>query len=364
MRRAATALALALAIGLALAAASPALAQTGLERAPQAVVAVTVQGEIVGSGVVVAVGYVLTAAHVADDVATYAPKVLRDGVEVPFAVVAIDRTRDLALFRLDTGAITPVAFPYPGSLRQGQDVVALGFPVGLRSVTFTKGVVSSPAQDYQGQTYIQTDAAINPGNSGGPLVDNQGRLVGINVQKISGGGVDTVGFSVPGDDALVFVRAHVPATKLDVGESPSQNAMQWTLGLAVIGVLGLTGAYLFVRRSSRAERPELAVPLPSPAAMRRRTFHVHAPDRDEEVTIRLPAVVGGATNADIRVHGDGVGDYQARIGLEALGTVTVTDLVGAGGLYCGELCVSHAVIEPGMSFRVGATVITLVERRA
>ena len=64
----------------------------------------TVQGQIIGSGVVVADGYVLTAAHVADDVVAYSPKVLRNGAEVPFKVVAIDRTRALALFRLDTDA--------------------------------------------------------------------------------------------------------------------------------------------------------------------------------------------------------------------------------------------------------------------
>ncbi len=53
----------------------------------------------------------------------------------------------------------------------GQDVIALGFPIGLTSVTLSKGVVSSPSQTYAGATFIQTDAAINPGNSGGPLMD-------------------------------------------------------------------------------------------------------------------------------------------------------------------------------------------------
>jgi len=368
VRRVASALAIALASALALAlapmAASPAFALTGLERATEAVVAVTVQGEIVGSGVVVADGYVLTAGHVADDVAGYSPQVLRNGVEVSFSVAAIDRTRDLALFRLDTDAITPVAFPFPGSLQQGQDVVALGFPVGLRSVTFTKGVVSSLAQHFEGQTYIQTDAAINPGNSGGPLVDSAGRLVGINVQKISGGGVDTVGFSVPGDDALTFVRTNAPGAKLEMAESPSRSAMNWTLGFAALGVLMLSVAYLLVRRRTGRMKEDLGGRLPTPEASRRRTFHVAGPNRDEEVSIRLPAVIGSARNADIRVSDAGVADYQARVGLEALGTVTISDLVGNDGLYCGDLCVSHAIIEPGLSFRVGATEITLVERRA
>jgi hypothetical protein len=357
-------LALALAWVLLPVSARPALAATGLDRATTSVVAVTVQGQIVGSGVVVADGYVLTAAHVSDDVASYAPRVLRDGGEVPFEVVAIDRVRDLALLKLDTGSVAPVTFAYPGTLSRGQDVVALGFPIGLTSVSLTKGVVSSAAQDYQGSTFVQTDAAINPGNSGGALVDDQGRLVGINVAKVTGGGVDTVGFAVPGADALAFVRASAPGARLDVAQSPAESATNWTLVAAGAGIVVLTFAYLSVRMRAHEARGSLGGRPPAPASSMRRTFHVAGSDRDEVLTVRLPAVVGSAVNADIRVTDAGVGEYQARIGLEALGTVTITDLVGHDGLFCGDMCVSHAVIEPGMSFRVGATEITLVQRRS
>jgi hypothetical protein len=338
-------------------------AATGLDQATRAVVAVTVQGQIVGSGVVVASGYVLTAAHVADDVASYSPRVLRNGSEVPFGVVAIDRTRDLALLKADTDAIVPVTFAYPGSLVQGQDVVALGFPIGLTAVSLTKGVVSSLAQDFQGATFVQTDAAINPGNSGGALVDDQGRLVGINVAKVTGGGVDTVGFAVPVADALAFVRASAPGAQISIAASPAQNATDWTLIAAATGILVLTLAYLSVRLRTHAARGELTGPPPVPESSMRRTFHVVGTGRDEVVSLRLPAVIGSAANADIHVTDAGVGEYQARIGLEALGTVTITDLVGNDGLYCGDMCVQHAVIEPGLSFRVGNTEITLVERR-
>lgn len=363
MRRARP-IAAALALVLACALPAPALAATGLARATAAVVAVTVRGEIVGSGVIVADGYVLTAAHVADDVASYAPRVLRGGAEVPYTLVAIDRTRDLALLKLDTGGIQPVEFAYAGSLSQGEDVIALGFPIGLKSVSFTKGVVSSPAQDLGGQTFIQTDAAINPGNSGGALVDSAGDLVGINVQKVSGGGVDAVGFSVPESDALDFVRRSAPSAALEVAPSPARSAIVWTLAISAAGVLGLTAAFLIVRRRTADLRDDLGGRLPAADGSKRRTFHVAGPSRDEEITVRLPAVVGSARNADIRIQDAGVRDYHARIGLEVLGTVAVTDLADGEGVYCGDLCVLHAVIEPGMSFRVGATEVTLVERRA
>ncbi|MDO8964353.1 MAG: trypsin-like peptidase domain-containing protein [Coriobacteriia bacterium] len=351
-----------LVIALALAVPGAAWA-AGIDRAQQSVAAVVVGADIIGSGVVVAEGYVLTAAHVADDVRGHGPRVELGGVGATFTVVATDRTRDLALLRTDTHAVQPVVFGDSGSVRRGQDVTAIGYPIGLRSVTFTRGVVSSPSQVFDGRTFLQTDAAINPGNSGGPLVDAEGRLVGINVEKVSGGGVDTVGFSVPVADALAFVRATAPDAKLEVAPGLDQRSMTTTLLTAAAVLVILTAIYLGTGLLFRRRGGDLSGPVKTPAASLRRTFHVAGPARDDEVTVSLPAVVGSAANADLRVVDPGVAEYQARIGLEALGTVTVTNLLDDDGVFCGDGCVKHAVIAPGMSFRVGQTVVTLVERR-
>jgi hypothetical protein len=363
VRRRLAAAAAALLLALLPASQAAAAAATGLARAQQSAVAVTVGTDIVASGVVVSDGYVLTAAHVVDDTAGFAPKVLVAGQSRPFTVVSVDRQRDLALFSTDTSGAPPIVFGDSSTLANGQEVVTIGFPVGLPSVTISKGVVSSTAQQVDGKTLIQTDAAINPGNSGGPLVDASGNLVGINVEKISGTDVSALGFAVPGDAAMAFVRGAVPGIRLQVAPGFSQIATGWTLAAAFAVLALLTIAYVVFSRRDAMRRNALTGTMPAPVSSQRRTFHVAGPGRDDEVTLRLPAIIGAAHNADIRVGGPGVQDYHVRIGLEPLGTVTVTNLVGTDGLYCGEACVTHAVIEPGMSFRVGATEITLVERR-
>lgn len=356
-------IACALACALACAMPASAVAATGLERASRAVVAVAVGPQIVGSGVVIAPGYALTAAHVVDDVAGFAPVLVVGGAETTFTVVAIDRARDLALLSAPTFDVQPVVVADSGALTRGQDVTAIGFPVGLRSVTFTRGVVSSPAQEFRGRTFVQTDAAINPGNSGGPLVDSEGRLVAINVEKLSGGGVDTVGFSVPGADALAFVREAAPGAAVELTPGTGQRITWFALAFAALGLMSLSIAYFVIERRVRLRRAELSGVVEASQAASRRTFHIDGPGTHEERSLRLPAVVGAASNADIRVTDPGVREYEARIGLEAFGTVAVTSLTGSDGVYCGDACVNHAVIEPGMSFRVGRTTITLLQRR-
>jgi serine protease Do len=75
----------------------------------------------------------------------------------------------------------------------------VGHPLGL-TFSVTRGIVSAKARDYEGQIYIQTDAAINPGNSGGPLLDKKGRIVGINTFLLRGG--YALSFAIPIDRAL------------------------------------------------------------------------------------------------------------------------------------------------------------------
>jgi serine protease Do len=164
-----------------------------------------------GSGVLVdADGYVITNAHVVQGAA-------RLRVEVPSArtgssilppagrivagtLVGIDVETDLAVIKIDPQKVPALTFGDSDELRSGQIVMAVGSPLGLeRSVSL--GVVSSVARQLEPDSpmvYVQTDAAINPGSSGGPLVDVQGRLVGINTLIASqSGGSTGIGFAAP-----------------------------------------------------------------------------------------------------------------------------------------------------------------------
>jgi S1-C subfamily serine protease len=103
---------------------------------------------------------------------------------------------DLAVLKVavaDPGQVfLPMALP--SDVRVGGEVIAIGSPLGLQN-TVTRGIVSG-TREYRGITVIQTDAAINPGNSGGPLIDRQGRVIGINTMKLAGYELQSIGFAV------------------------------------------------------------------------------------------------------------------------------------------------------------------------
>lgn len=146
---------------------------------------------------------------------------LADGRTAPFSVVGADPASDIAVVRAQgLSGLTPIAIGSSKDLKVGQNVVAVGSPLGLEG-TVTTGIVSAldrpvaTAGEGQGQATvlnaIQTDAAINPGNSGGALVDMNGQLIGVNSaiasmgggSKSSGGqsGSIGLGFAIPVDQA-------------------------------------------------------------------------------------------------------------------------------------------------------------------
>ena len=179
--------------------------------ASPAVVKVTVgsadTGGRLGSGFLVdGRGRVLTNAHVVGDSST-AQVTFDDGTETRAEVLGVDESTDVAVLRVDTLAkgVTPLALGRSGGLVVGDAVVAIGNPFGLER-TATTGIVSAlkriitAPNGFEIQNVIQTDAAINEGNSGGPLLDADGRVIGINSQIASeGGGNDGIGFAVPID---------------------------------------------------------------------------------------------------------------------------------------------------------------------
>jgi putative serine protease PepD len=144
-----------------------------------------------------------------------------DGKTVPFSVVGTDPADDIAVVRAQgVSGLTPITMGSSKDLKVGQNVVAIGSPLGLEG-TVTTGIISAldrPVSTGDGSTgqhsvmdAIQTDAAINPGNSGGALVNMNGELIGVNSAIASmGGGADStgaqsgsigLGFAIPADQA-------------------------------------------------------------------------------------------------------------------------------------------------------------------
>ena len=154
-------------------------------------------------------GHILTNYHVIEN-ADELLVTLADGQVYPAEVVGSDPTNDLAVLHIDAGEALPppLVLGDSNNLKVGQTVLAIGNPFGLQR-TLTTGVVSalgrvieSPeANQFIGEA-IQTDAAINPGNSGGPMLDLQGRVIGINSQILSTSGSSAgIGFAVSANTA-------------------------------------------------------------------------------------------------------------------------------------------------------------------
>ena len=170
----------------------------------------TDQGEATGSGFVISrEGLIVTNAHVVEGATTVSVKV-GDGATHPASVVGRDESTDLAVLRVqdDAGAtFTPLTFADSSKLQVGDTTYAIGNPFGLDH-TLTSGVVSAldrqidAPNGYAIDQVIQTDAPINPGNSGGPLLDDHGRVIGVNSQILNGGGSSEngnvgIGFAIP-----------------------------------------------------------------------------------------------------------------------------------------------------------------------
>ena len=156
-----------------------------------------------GSGVIVDAqrGYVLTANHVVDKIAT-AQITTKDGRKFSAKVVGRDSATDIAVMQvLNVRDLKAIPMGNSDRLEVGDFVIAVGNPFGLGQ-TVTSGLVSALGRTGLGkqgyEDFIQTDAPINPGNSGGGLINLKGELVGINTAILSpGGGNVGIGFAVP-----------------------------------------------------------------------------------------------------------------------------------------------------------------------
>jgi Do/DeqQ family serine protease len=160
------------------------------------------QIEATGSGVVVdaARGYVLTNAHVVEH-ANDIEVTTQDNHRFRARLIGRDPGTDIAVLRIPAEGLTAVPMGDSSRLQVGDFVLAIGNPFGLGQ-TVTSGIVSALGRSGLGiegyEDFIQTDASINPGNSGGPLVDLEGRIVGINTAILTPGGSNVgIGFAVP-----------------------------------------------------------------------------------------------------------------------------------------------------------------------
>jgi putative serine protease PepD len=180
-------------------------------------------GTSTGSGFVIDdQGHVLTNQHVVDNAQSVTVR-FPDGDEVGAKVVGADASSDVAVLELESvpSGVTPVELGSSESLEIGDLVVAIGSPFGLEG-TVTSGIVSALHRELtapDGFTIdgaIQTDAAINPGNSGGPLLDGQGRVVGINSQiASSSGGNEGIGYAVPIETAKEVADALIAGKSIE-----------------------------------------------------------------------------------------------------------------------------------------------------
>lgn len=169
------------------------------------------QGTSSGSGFVLSAnGYIVTNYHVVEN-ATAITVITHDSAQYPAQMIGGDSANDIAVLKITAEGLQPVKLGSSDDLIVGDQVVAIGNPLGELTSTLTVGYIS--ARDRGVNTdgtvinMLQTDAAINSGNSGGPLFNMKGEVVGITTAKYSGTStsgatIEGIGFAIPMDDVL------------------------------------------------------------------------------------------------------------------------------------------------------------------
>lgn len=176
------------------------------------------QASAEGSGIIMSSdGYILTNNHIinSSDSSIYyevseAAKVYvylyNDTTPYEAKIIGTDEKTDLAVIKIDKDSLTPAELADSASVKIGEFAMAIGNPLGMQS-SVTSGIISAvnrTVESSDGNTFtlIQTDAAINAGNSGGALINSEGKVIGINTLKLSGTGIEGMGFAIPINDTL------------------------------------------------------------------------------------------------------------------------------------------------------------------
>lgn len=169
------------------------------------------QGTSSGSGFILSAdGYVVTNYHVVENASKVAV-ITHDGIQHPAHLIGGDSSNDIAVLKIEVQGLQPVKLGSSDDLIVGDQVVAIGNPLGELISTLTVGYISARDRDVNTDgsviNMLQTDAAINSGNSGGPLFNMKGEVVGITTAKYSGttnsgATIEGIGFAIPMDDVL------------------------------------------------------------------------------------------------------------------------------------------------------------------
>jgi putative serine protease PepD len=189
-----------------------------LTRAVPAVVAIVDDGGpdsggAAGTGFVISSdGVIVTNNHVVEG-ASDIKAVFSDGTTREATVLGRNAPSDLAVVKVDADGLQTIALGDSDQVQVGDDVVAIGNALALQGgLTVTRGIISGLHREVDTNTgsaledVLQTDAAINPGNSGGPLVDAQGRVIGINTAIADPGSAQNVGFAIPISNAKAIIE--------------------------------------------------------------------------------------------------------------------------------------------------------------
>ncbi len=208
-------------------------------------------------------GYILTNVHVIQG-ATKIYVSLYDGTQYEAEVVGQDLDSDLAVIKFtppDNLSLRTISFGDSSELKVGQKVIAIGNPFGMER-TMTTGIVSGLGRPIQNSNkriirdMIQTDTAINPGNSGGPLLDTNGRMIGINTMIMSNSGSSSgVGFAVPSETAVRVVADLIKYGKVQRGTIDAK-VIQLNRRIAQYAKLDISSGILIseVTRGGNAEK--------------------------------------------------------------------------------------------------------------
>ena len=253
-------------------------------------------------------GHIVTNAHVVDRASSATVRFGSFSRRVDARIVGRDAATDLAVLRVDPDELDgerPLAIADPGSIDVGEPVLAVGTPYRLQS-SASAGIVSGTGRQITGLTgrsvpdAVQTDAAINPGNSGGPLVDTEGRVLGVNTQGRAAGvsfavGAATIRRVVP--QLIRDGRASAAFLGVSLGEVTERGTrVTSTTDGGPAADAGIRAGDVVVRVGRRAATSEGAV-ASAVAALRpgqRVAVVLRRDGRDRTVTVRVATAPRGA----------------------------------------------------------------------
>ncbi|HEY4492410.1 MAG TPA: trypsin-like peptidase domain-containing protein [Acidobacteriota bacterium] len=328
-----------------------------------------------GSGVILdTAGYIITNAHVVSG----ARKVevllaFRDprgpqrsilkakGKLVDARLIGLDSETDLAVLKIQEPGLPYVELGDSDSLKPGQIVLAFGSPLGLDN-SVTMGVISAVARQLRSEDpmiYIQTDAPINPGNSGGPLVDTDGKVIGINTAIYSfSGGNQGIGFAAPSN---IVRNVYQQIRKTGIVRRGEIGVFAQTITPSLAAALSLSqdwGAIVGdVRPGSPAERAgvrvgDIILSLDSKVIENGRQFDVNIYRRTDQESVMLEVQRGSdklTLQIPVVVRGDEQNPFARGINLEK-------NVVPRLGIFALDLDDQIAKLIPGLRKQYGMVV--------